>query len=95
MTRLPTTHLVIVPRDAVKARMHGQVDGVEVVQDLFALVARLLGRVVLARPQPEVTPLHRREDKGFARFGLVERRDERVEERDRRSRVWQGVRKST
>lgn len=71
--------------------MHGQVDRVEVVQDLFALVARLLGRVVLARPQPEVTPFHRREDKSFARFGLVERRDERVEERDRRPRVWQGV----
>jgi transcription elongation GreA/GreB family factor len=34
-------------------------------------------------------------DAAKARFGLVERRDERVEERDRRSRVWQGVRKST
>ncbi len=68
--------------------MHGQVDGVEVVQDLFALVARLLGGVVLSRPQPEVTPFHRYEDKGFARFGLVESGDERVEERDRRSWVW-------
>lgn len=81
------THLVVIARDAVEARMDSQVDRVELVEDLFALVPRLLRRVVLARPQPEVRPLHGHEHERLARFGRVERRQDGVKEGDRGSRV--------